>query len=147
MERAKQILRFGSVGVLNTVVDVTLYVALRHAGFDILFANILSTSVALCMSYVLNYRFTFRSSHSNKRLVWFFGITCFGLWLLQPIVITSIIQADSVVPLLHLTETITGNHSLAYNALPKLAATGVTLVWNYLWYSYKIFNQSKQTNE
>lgn len=147
MERAKQILRFGSVGMLNTVIDVTLFIVLRHAGLNILFANILSTSVALCMSYILNFRFTFRSSHSNNRLVWFFGITCFGLWILQPIVMTAIIKADSIVPLLRLAETITGNHSLAYNALPKLAATGVTLVWNYVWYSYKIFAKTKQINE
>lgn len=139
MVNISQVLRFGAVGVFNTVLDVGLYITLRHAGLDILPANIISTSAALCMSYLLNFRYTFRSTHSGSRLVWFFAITCFGLWVLQPLVITLVIAIDSYIPVLTAIQDVTGNRSVAFNAVPKLAATAVTLIWNYTWYSYKIF--------
>ena len=145
MSRLFQILRFGMVGVINTAVDIGLYVLLRNAGAPLIVANAVSTTVALGVSYLLNFRFTFKSDHSRSRLVWFLLITCGGLWILHPVVITAVTRLDTVFPVLEFVYSLTKNHDLAYDAAPKLAATGVTLVWNYLWYSQKIFARGHES--
>ncbi len=138
------VVRFALVGLINTLVDVVLFVALRTVGhFPLIIANICSTSTALIISFILNYRFTFRSrSLTNRKKLLYFGVTLFGLWILQPVVINLILHINNNI---HFTSVLVGrlHSSIAINNLvAKLGATAVTLIWNYVWYSRIIFKSS-----
>jgi putative flippase GtrA len=60
-----EFLRFGLVGVVNTLIDFVVFVALyRLAGLDPLAANVVAFLTAVSNSYVMNHRWTFHQSHS-----------------------------------------------------------------------------------
>jgi len=127
------------VGAANTSIDFGIFLFLTADGVPPIIANYASTSAAICFSYVANQRFTFRSVSkipvSRKRrlfnLALFLGVTLTGLWLLQPLVILAghhvlgdIVHNDQIV-----------------NIVSKTAATGVTLVWNYILYKRVVFKE------
>lgn len=131
-----QKLRFGLVGVINTLIDIGIYwLLINLVGFGILASNFISTSAGVLCSYLLNRSFTFKlqTKKSIKELTLFLAITFFGLWVLHPIVI-------------YLTSDVTSN-LLAWlpdylvTLAPKCIAVGVSLVWNYVWYSRVIFKK------
>lgn len=114
-----RLVRFGLVGVLNTAVDLGLYLLL--VGFmPLVLANFVSTSCGMATSFCLNRGFTFRSSGSVVRqLLLFVLVTGTGLWVVQPLVIS------------------------AFSGLgvlgAKLAGMSVGLVWNFVLYHYVVF--------
>lgn len=56
--------RFAAVGILNTIVDMTVFALLVAASAAPLFANLLAWLVAVLFSYALNSRWSFdRASH------------------------------------------------------------------------------------
>ena len=85
-------IRFILVGGLNTLVDFLIYTTLRLLGVNLVVANFISTSCGMAVSYTLNRNFTFKSTSSKKRkeIVLFISVTAFGLWILQPLVITAL---------------------------------------------------------
>lgn len=129
---SKQFRIFIAIGIFNTVLDIALYVTLHDgAGVPIVLANIISTSVALCGSYLLNSRFTFNSKElwNRQRITRFLGITLTGLWILQPLIIIGVITA--------LASTFNESQT---SIIAKLLATAVTTVWNYVWYKRVVFD-------
>ena len=129
---SKQFGIFIAIGIFNTVLDIALYVTLHDgAGVPIVLANIISTSVALCGSYLLNSRFTFNSKElwNRQRITRFLGITLTGLWILQPLIIIGVITA--------LASTFNESQT---SIIAKLLATAVTTVWNYIWYKRVVFD-------
>lgn len=123
-------LRFGAVGVINTLIDTGLLFALTSFGFPSIGANIISTSSAFIFSFFANRTFTFHASSSTKRqFILFVVITLFGLWVLQSIIIW-------IAMSLLTTTTLEKNFSLL---IAKLLAVGVSLVWNYTMYSRFVF--------
>lgn len=128
-------LRFVLVGTVNTGVDVVIYTVLVATGLPVVVANLISTTCGLIVSYVLNRTFVFRDGpHPHRRarirqLVLFVVTTGFGLWVLQPLVILA--GTAALRPL-----AVAG---LVLILVPKLAATAVTLVWNYVLYSLVVF--------
>jgi putative flippase GtrA len=133
---------FSLIGVFNTLFDIALYTVLRSSGQSVIVANLISASAALIGSYLLNSRITFKSKRwSAKSFAGFVVVTLFGLWVLQ----TSAIYVLSHV-LSHLPENywadFGGLQKTAKLAVPKLLATAVTFVWNYLWYNKVIFKDS-----
>lgn len=124
----KQVLRFGVVGVINTLVDITSFVVLIHLGVALWVAIFISTSLGLLCSFALNRSFVFRSSgRTDMRTIGLFlAVTCFGLWVMQPL----IIQGLAVV--------FSDSSDLALSVF-KLVATGFTMVWNFFWYRSAIF--------
>ena len=127
MYNKKVITRFSTVGVVNTAVDLSLFLILRTLGFNIITANILSTSAALINSFFLNHSYTFRLSSPKafRQFVKFAVITIFGLWVLQPLIIMLAAQFTSS------------------ELLSKLLAIAVSMAWNYIWYSKYIFRANK----
>lgn len=122
---------FCSIGILNTVVDISLYLLLRSSGMTVLVANIISTSVALCISYFLNRKYTFRSTtNPRSNVVPFLLVTLTGLWVLQPILIYFS---------LNLLEQLSMQSSTQLDLVAKLIATIFTLVWNYILYKKVVF--------
>ncbi|MCC7288876.1 GtrA family protein [bacterium] len=89
-QEAAQAGRFGLVGILNTLVDIVLYnvlimLFLIPAGA----AGVVSGTVAMVNSFIFNQRFTFRVQKvSRARIITFFAITGFGIYVIRPIVLT-----------------------------------------------------------
>jgi putative flippase GtrA len=136
--------RFCLVGVINTLIDVPLFVALHSAaGLSILLANIISTSLALCVSLALNRRYTFRTGPLRPgRLAIFFLVTLSGIWVVQPLVIDLLLNLNSV---LHFTAPLVSllGHANAVNSLAaKLGSLLASLLWNYAWYSKVVFERT-----
>lgn len=124
--------RYALVGLVNTGVDFgVLFVLVFGLGFASVPANVVSTSVALVLSYVLNKKAVFRNTSTRKlrQFTMFIAVTLCGLWVIQNVVIytiTSLPGADgSKLGLL----------------FAKLLATGFSMVWNYIWYSRVIFKE------
>src|SRR5262249_17571175 len=61
---------FGLVGVVNTGVDFCIFwIAAQHFGLPLVVANVISWTIAVSGSYVLNSMFTF-AAESGRKLGW-----------------------------------------------------------------------------
>lgn len=121
-----RMMRFASVGVINTALDFGILFLLVHLGFVREIANIISTTTAFLFSFAANRRYTFRSSGDVKREMLLFSIvTLFGLWVLQTVIIW-------------LGGQLIGHGTLDL-LITKLIATIVTLLWNYIMYARVVF--------
>jgi len=131
IEKNSQLLRFGAVGGINTVIDFSLLFLLRSLGLPAVGANIISSTTAFIFSFVANKKYTFKSSGTNlkRELFLFTAVTLFGLWVLQSGVIWL------VTPILEAS----GLHSSVALFFAKLLATIVSLSWNYILYSRVVF--------
>jgi len=134
---------FCLIGVVNTIVDLILFISLQANGMSIIVANILSTSVALLLSYVLNKRFTFKHKGSNSRtFVPFVLVTLSGLWILQPIVIYGVIYVSDIQAVRNILQPLLADYTTTQNILGKLAATPASLVWNFVLYKKLVFKST-----
>lgn len=130
-----KVVRFAVIGGINTLLDFSILLLLsRVFGVPVVVANIISTSVAFVFSFIMNKKYTFKTSGSNVRreLILFIAVTLFGLWVLQNVVIWL------VIPLL-----------VAFSPQiqllgAKLVATVVSLVWNYLMYDRVVFTHKER---
>jgi putative flippase GtrA len=131
---ASSAIRFGLVGIVNTLIDVVLYTVLTLLGLPILVANFISTTAGMTFSFFTNRTFTFRAKTSSRRaallqVVLFVLVTTVGLWVIQPLVILA------TTPLV---ESVLSQDALVV-LVPKLFGVGVALVWNYVLYRYVVF--------
>lgn len=126
-------LRFALIGGINTVIDFGILFFLVFIGLDKIPSNFISTSVAFIFSFFANKTFTFKSKGGNAKREFglFIAVTIFGLWVLQPIVISAMSAA--------LASFTVAEPAILFIA--KLAATLVSLVWNYIMYSRFVFNK------
>lgn len=128
--------RFLVVGVANTVIDMGVLVLLTRQGMGLFGANLISTTCGLVFSFLVNRKFTFHADGTKP--VWlqatqFTAVTLFGLWVLQPPIITGV--QDLVAPM-----DLQDDVALLVG---KAAATAVTIVWNYVLYSRFVFRKSR----
>lgn len=134
-----QKLRFGIVGGANTLLDFGILFLLVHLGLDKIVGNYISTSIAFMSSFYFNRTFTFKSKSTNvkKQIALFLIITMFGLWVIQPLVITGV---STLIAPLNLES------SLSLLAA-KLIATVASLIWNYIMYARFVFPKQPETEE
>lgn len=162
-----QVGRFLVVGVINTIVDFGLLnilaitilpksatignfslLGLAISLNGLIIAGIISGTVAMIVSFVLNANFTFRVRHvSGKRTVYFFAITIFGLYMVRPIILK--IMTDvwhwpaqftyTVTRFLHLPLS----QSFDERNIALVAAILVVLVYNYLMYKWFVFRDER----
>ena len=131
--------RFGLVGGVNTVTDFTiLFVLVKVFGVAVFAANIVSTSAAILVSYLLNKKAVFGSNEktSKRQILLFITVTLTGLWVIQSIVITAVSQLGHTLFALD-------SHDIEVLFVAKVCATVVTLVWNYVWYSRVVFKKEQ----
>lgn len=129
-------LRFGIVGLANTAIDFVILFVLVAFGLDKIPANYISTACAFVFSYIFNRTFTFRNRDKNviKQFILFLVVTMFGLWVIQPIVIT--IVSAIMAP--------TGWADPIILFAAKVAATVASLIWNYIFYSRFVFKKASK---
>lgn len=142
MERGKSLakqtlashkVRFGLVGVVNTLVDFAiLFLLAKLFGVPTVVANVISTSCAVVVSYTLNKKAVFGNTDrtNHRQVIQFVIVTLSGLWILQSAVILGIT-----------TSLASAGHSDLVLFVAKLIATAVSLVWNYMWYSRVVFRK------
>lgn len=125
--RRSILVRFASVGIINTIVDFVVYVVLYAFGVTPVLANFVSTSAGLAVSFLGNSRFVFGASKTRTReVVLFVVVAGVGIWLIQPAVIlgaTATLRAWDV------------ENVAVIGSASKILAIGVAAVWNYLLYS------------
>lgn len=126
-------IRFGMVGIANTVLDFAILFLLVNLGLDKIPANYISTSSAFVFSFFVNRSFTFKSTNSNvkKQFGMFLTVTLIGIWVIQPIVI---VFASWCMGGLNLSDSL-------MLLVAKLIATLASLIWNYLFYSRVVFKK------
>jgi putative flippase GtrA len=131
IRNSQQKLRFVAVGGFNTLVDFGLLFIFKSLGLPIITSNILSTTIAFCVSFIANKKFTFKTSGTDikREIILFIVVTLFGLWVLQTIVI---ILITSLLASYQLSSDLT-------LLIGKLIATVVSMVWNYVLYSRIVF--------
>ncbi|MEU4769275.1 GtrA family protein [Actinosynnema sp. NPDC023794] len=124
-------LRFGVVGVVNTFVDLLGYLSLVLTGTPTFLANLISTSMGMALSFVLNRSFTFRTRSGDMRtqVPLFVLCTASGLWVVQPLAINVTVDLFG------------GSTTLSAVTGPKLVGLAIGLVWNYVLYSKVVFRR------
>lgn len=123
--------RFASVGVVNTLVDFSLFVLLVGLGMHAVPANLLSTGAGMGVSFLGNRRFVFGATGNRTRELVLFVVVCgVGVWLIQPAVILGVSASLSAG---------TSLAELAIAPVAKGAAIVVAAVWNFLLYRRLVF--------
>jgi putative flippase GtrA len=82
----RQFIKFGIVGAIGTIVDVTILVFLKEiVGLNVYIANSISFSIAVLNNYTLNSLWTFgdQEKRHHRQLVQFFIVSVVGLALSQ----------------------------------------------------------------
>lgn len=131
-------IRFGLVGLVNTITDFTVFnILVMGAHLVLVQANIVATTVAMAVSFVLNKKAVFRGADKGgiKQIVLFFAVTLAGLWLVQTTILAVVFNL--------LTTTTSLHDQLAAN-IAKVVGICFGLVWNYLWYSRVVFKSKKE---
>ena len=130
------IARFASVGVVNTLVDLGLYVALFSVGLSSVLANFLSTSAGMAVSFAGNRRFVFGATANRTREITQFLIVCgLGIWVIQPF---------AIMVFTHLINHVAGLPTVVVATTAKVLAILVAAVWNYLLYSRLVFRTAER---
>lgn len=127
-------LRFAAIGLLNTAIDFGLLFIFKALGIPVLVANILSTSIAFSLSFTLNKKYTFKTTDTNvkREIALFIAVTLFGLWVLQGAVIWLV--SPAIASVFHVNDQTT-------LLIAKLAATVVSMLWNYFMYDRVVFKK------
>jgi putative flippase GtrA len=140
--------KFGVVGAANTLIDFLLYNILSSfVGLSLVQANAISTTIAMSFSFAANKKVVFTHPKTGslfRQTVLFFGVTAFGLYVLQTGTIkllTDIWLAPVALGLgvAHMAN-INGHDQFIIKNLAKAAATVVSLTWNYIMYKKVVFS-------
>src|SRR3989338_7805463 len=136
---AGQFVRFAIIGAINTGVDflvlnLLIWVTGIKEGNGLIPLNIISFTVAVVNSYVLNKRWAFKDQTSGdtaKKFSNFLLISVIGAFINTAIVR---IGSTNIDPMFGLSQV------LWVNAV-KVVATGVSLVWNFIGYKLVVFKK------
>lgn len=122
--------RFAAVGVVNTLIDLGLFMLL-HDRLGIVGANLASSSAGMTFSFLANGRFTFGAERLTLRhATLFLATTGTTMWVVQPLAITALLRAADAV----------GTYPGAPVVLiAKLLALGVSVGLNFLAYRYVVW--------
>lgn len=140
MRVAKQFIKFGIVGGINTAIDFGVLKALLMvtgitSGFELAVLNAISFSVAVVNSYFMNKRWTFedktRDPNESFKFSQFFVVSVIGLGVNSGIVYAF---ATFISPQF-------GISAQNWVLVGKLFATGASLVWNFVGYKLFVFRR------
>ena len=143
----KQVGKFGAVGILNTLIDFSIYnFCLKFLEFSTVGANTVSTTIAMVFSFTANRKVVFKdgSGSVRRQAVLFFVVTAFGLYVLQNGVIhilTDLWRAplEAVVRVIRSFGITVLADDFYINNMAKVIGTVVSLTWNYIMYKKVVF--------
>ena len=117
-------IRFLVVGGFNTVLDFAIFGVLANiVGIDKVVANIISTAICVTISFVLNYKFVWKSEKSiAATAVGFLAVSLFSAWVVQSLVITGV-------------TAVIGESSFA-KLFAKACCSGTGMITNYFGYKF-----------
>ena len=107
-----QFMKFGMVGVSNTLISLGCYYALVYFGVNYLLANAVGFVVSVCNSYFWNSRFVFKDKKEQSGLRAFFKVFCsYGVsFCLSSVLMFVFVQllgiSEYLAPILRLAFTI-----------------------------------------
>jgi putative flippase GtrA len=145
--------KFGLVGLLMTALDFAFFNAFRLASASILVANLTSTTICMVISFLINRRYVFAGQGSSwkRQALLFFPSTAFALYVLQSGAILFLTRlfpfpldiSEALARAAGITSPAALLHVRANTA--KLAATAVSLTWNYCFYRWAVFAERPAT--
>lgn len=134
-----QIVKFGLVGISNTLVDfavlnLLIWTTKIYSGNWLILLNIVSFSAAVVNSYFWNKYWTFQSKDKEKPASEFSKFLFVSI--IGAIINSGIVYGVStyIEPLFNLSSGIWVNFA-------KILATGVALVWNFIGYKFWAFKE------
>ena len=146
-----KIFRFGCIGAINTLVDLTILnflVFVLH--FNPIVANLISATISISISYFLNHKFVFKDPkpRSVKQFAHFFLVTGISILAIQSIIIalfTHLVGLKSTFVVTIVRDIgITSISDRAINLnTAKLIAVLISMVWNFAWYHKAVFKEHK----
>jgi putative flippase GtrA len=146
--RVKRVGKFGAVGVINTLLDFSIFNVLSSfLRLTLIEANIISTTVAMIFSFTANRHVVFKRDNGTgsvwREAVIFFAVTAFGLYVLQTGTIKLLTEVwlapiGLMLGVFHMLGVTHHDQFLAKNGA-KAAATIVSLAWNYVMYRRVVF--------
>ena len=79
------IFKYGIVGIINTCITTGIFFLLSHLGFKYLVYTIIGYTVGICISFLLNRKYTFKKDNENtpRQIILFFTISASLLALVQ----------------------------------------------------------------
>ena len=135
----KQLVRFVVVGVINTGIDflilnIEMFFTHITSGSGMILQNAISFGLATINSYYLNKSWTFSDKDKKKegiKFAQFLTVSLIGIIINSLIVylITSFIP-----PMFGVNPQLWAN-------IAKLAATAISLIWNFLGYKFIVFKK------
>ncbi|MGE5406010.1 MAG: GtrA family protein [Candidatus Saccharibacteria bacterium] len=143
MKIKSQVIKFGAVGVLNTLIDYGLfnllvYLTGFHSGVKVGIINALTVTLAAANSYFLNRNWTFeaREGKHSSQLTRFVIATFIGV-LINSAVVTAV---SGVGKWLAVSPYIILNGG-------KLLGAVLSILWNFVSYRLWVFNQPPAANQ
>lgn len=146
---ANKKVRFMAGGALNTLVDFISFNILIFAfGASFWVANIVSTSIAMVLSFIINKQAIFKDKGGfrHTQALAFVVVTAAGLWGMQTIAVVGI--SDALRPVAHLVldgTRFAADISWLVPNVSKTLSIVLSAVWNYLWYDRVIFAHTPKT--
>ena len=139
--------KFSLVGLINTLIDFTIYNILSGpVGLGLVQSNIISTSIAMIFSFVANKKIVFTKHQGSiaKQAISFLLVTAFGLYVIQTATI-QLLTSHWLTPLALLVATahfmhITGHDQFLIKNGAKIVGTVLSLTWNYIMYKKVVFS-------
>lgn len=138
----RKAISFGLIGVLNTGVDFAVFwIGAQKFGLPLILANVLSWTVAVTGSYVMNSLFTF-AAESGGKLGWrpYATFLASGLVGLVANTATLVVVASSIAPLLFADPS-------AQLAASKICAIGASFVVNFSLSHFVVFRRRVEAAE
>jgi putative flippase GtrA len=126
-------LKFASVGVANTVIDIAvLNLLVLIVGLPAIVANTISTGLGITFSFFMNKKWTFESNGKNylREVVLFFVFSIIAMWVIN----NGILQVLVLILPSEWAEFLRVN-------VAKIIASVASMTWNYITYKYVVFRK------
>lgn len=157
-----QVGKFAIVGILNTLIDVSILNLLVYFSFvatlivfgqKFLIANIISVAIAMINSFILNKQWTFKAEEGNiyKQIFQFLAITIVGMFVIHQIIFNALYYglpqiSNLIISIVHFLK-LSGYFSDSFIALnfAKIIAIIGSLIWNFIGYKFIVFKKKELT--
>lgn len=144
----KQFILFCFVGLINTILDLSLYFVLhQNMGLPAYIASPLIVFTVMSFSYVLNAKIVFPTNLKFRQYISFMILTGIGVIVIQT-TLSMLFERWAQGFLINLQIFSKENINI-FIANSSVRITGVifSLVWNFLFYKYVVFRDRSKEND